>query len=358
MVAVNGVRLNCVQMPPPSDAPDAPHLVMVHGLATNMAFWYFQHAPEFARRFRVTLFDLRGHGRSQMTDSGYTPANLGRDLAGLLDALGIAQAHFIAHSFGGVATLNLACEQPQRVASLVLADTHLSAVRHHSAGASWAYQQELQRLVEAHQLPLDTTDPYFGYKLLTEVARWQQHNQAVPEGLRELVSPFMGQHGNRTAMQWLKLMDSTHAQAELMGDDGLSLTRLRALNLPILAIYGDRSQARLTGEALLSVWPQAEFVRVPEAGHFFPQSRPQVLTDACWRFWNSLPQPRRTPRAGEPERPYFRSDRLLQVGDAWYAMSREQARIGPFASREAAQQGLADFIAALATEASSEKKPE
>src|SRR5438046_4762158 len=105
-------------------------LVMVHGLAANMAFWYFKYACELARDFRVTVFDLRGHGRSQITPSGYTPDNLAVDLACLLDQLGIGSAHLLAHSFGGVVALRFALQRPERVRSLVLADTHVAAVRH------------------------------------------------------------------------------------------------------------------------------------------------------------------------------------------------------------------------------------
>ena len=86
---VNGVRLNYVQLD--NGGPDAREdLVMVHGLATNMAFWYFKYGVALADRFRVTLYDLRGHGRSDMPQSGYTPEVLARDLAALLDHLGIA----------------------------------------------------------------------------------------------------------------------------------------------------------------------------------------------------------------------------------------------------------------------------
>jgi pimeloyl-ACP methyl ester carboxylesterase len=102
---------------------------MVHGLATNMAFWYFHYAALFARRYRSPLYDLRGHGRSEMPPGGYTPDNLARDLEGLLDHLSIRRAHFLVHSFGGVIALNLARVAPERIASLVLADTHISAAR-------------------------------------------------------------------------------------------------------------------------------------------------------------------------------------------------------------------------------------
>ena len=79
---VNGVRLNYVQMAAPDIGGPHEDLVMVHGLATNLAFWYFHYAAVFARRYRVTVYDLRGHGRSEMTAGGYTPANLARDLEG------------------------------------------------------------------------------------------------------------------------------------------------------------------------------------------------------------------------------------------------------------------------------------
>jgi pimeloyl-ACP methyl ester carboxylesterase len=105
---VNGVQLNFVQMDDGSGGARE-ELVMVHGLATNLAFWYFQYAPEFARRFRVTLLDLRGHGRSQMPADGYSPTDLARDLAGLLYHLQIDMANLIAHRLGGVVALMLDC---------------------------------------------------------------------------------------------------------------------------------------------------------------------------------------------------------------------------------------------------------
>src|SRR4051812_15330765 len=127
---VNGVNLNYLQV---ADAAHATEdLIMVHGLATNMAFWYLPYAPVFAKRFRVTLYDLRGLGRSEMTADGYTPQNLGADLAALMDHLGIARAHVVAHSFGGVVALNLARLDASRIASLVLCDAHISAVRRHA----------------------------------------------------------------------------------------------------------------------------------------------------------------------------------------------------------------------------------
>src|SRR5688572_22636697 len=94
---VNGARINYVQSEPVGGADE--DLVMVHGLATSLAFWYFPYASLFAQRYRVTVFDLRGHGRSEMTPGGYTPQAQAADLEGLMDHLGIETAHLVAHSY-------------------------------------------------------------------------------------------------------------------------------------------------------------------------------------------------------------------------------------------------------------------
>ena len=223
---VNGVRLNYVQTDDGGDGVRE-DLVMVHGLATNLAFWYFRYAPEFSRRFRVTLLDLRGHGRSEMPADGYSPANMARDLGELLDHLGIDKAHFVAHSFGGVVALKFACEHQQRVRSLVLADSHIAAVRRLGPQCDWRYGQDIQPILDRHGLDLDTRHPYFGYHLITRMAQWQLQGTQVPPELAELFSPLAGASTRPTARQWLALMETTSAVEEMMIDDGLALEELR-----------------------------------------------------------------------------------------------------------------------------------
>jgi len=319
---------------------------MVHGLATNMAFWYFHYAAVFARRYRVTVYDLRGHGRSEMPAGGYTPQNLARDLEGLLKDLAIPRAHFLAHSFGGVIALNLARIAPERVVSMVLADTHISAARG-TAGQVWDYGAGIQAVLDEAGITLDTRDAYFGYRLLTEVARLQLDHKPVPPGLEKLVGPLVANGGSKTAAQWLRLMESTSAEPELMGEDGLTLDSLRQMRFPILAIYGDNSHARFTGEELLDVWPHAEFRRVRDAGHFFPSSRPAEVIQACSRFWRGDFRKLAMHRAGEGSQRHFRSDRVYQAEGGWYCLTREAGVLGPFSTHEDASEQLDAYISTM-----------
>lgn len=351
---VNGVELNWLQLDDVPAGEPREDLVMVHGLATNMAFWYFKYGVPLSRRYRVTLYDLRGHGRSAMPERGYTPEVLGADLRALMDHLGIERAHVMAHSFGGVVTLNMACESPERVQSLVLCDSHFGVGREGQARSEWAFGERVQPLLDAHGVDLDTSDPYFGPKLLIRVAEWQLAGREVPAELADLVSPLLGRTGKRSAQEWLKLMTRTDAQAEMFSPDGLDRQRLAALRFPIIALYGDHSPARLSGAELLALWPHAVFRRVRDAGHFFPTLKPDEVLSECERFWaGEFDHTPARVRAGEARRSHFRSDRVFRgpatdrgaTPPAWYFTRRGKPPVGPFASRSEAEAALAAHIA-------------
>lgn len=99
-----------------------PPLVLTHGAGGNHAVW-FQQVPHFARSRRVVLWDQRGFGRSSARGGPNTPARATADLAALLERLAIARADVVGQSMGGWAVLGLALAAPERVRSLVLADT-------------------------------------------------------------------------------------------------------------------------------------------------------------------------------------------------------------------------------------------
>jgi pimeloyl-ACP methyl ester carboxylesterase len=345
LIDVNGIRLNSMQMAcRRSDGREA--LVMVHGLATNLAFWALNYAPVFSEHYKVIIYDLRGHGRSDMPASGYTPIEMAADLGKLLDHYGIDRAHIISHSFGGSVALNFACQQPERVASLVLLDTHIGAVRRLKSDNQWEFGKKLQPKLSKLGIRIDTQEPYVGLRLLTEMARMQINTANVPPGLNELVGPLVGKFGKRTAQQWLRLMEATTAENELMGDDGLSLENLRRLKLPILAMYGEHSQSMTTGMKLLDVWPDAYFRRVLGGGHFFPVTRSYEIIKACENFWQYEINHTVQRRKGEYGRNFFRSDRVVTRNGELFMLTREKVEIGPFSNVEEANDYIGGYISA------------
>ena len=105
------------------DGPaDAPVLVLSNSLGTAMAMWEDQ-VPALARRFRVLRYDTRGHGASSVMPGDTSLDRLGRDVLGLLDALGIVRAHFCGLSLGGMTGQWLGVHAPDRIDRLVIANS-------------------------------------------------------------------------------------------------------------------------------------------------------------------------------------------------------------------------------------------
>ena len=99
-----------------------PVLVLSNSLGTTLDMWAPQ-ATRLAEHFRLLRYDTRGHGQSQVTPGPYTIAQLGADVIGLLDHLGIEQTHFCGLSMGGITGMWLASTHPQRIRRLVLSNT-------------------------------------------------------------------------------------------------------------------------------------------------------------------------------------------------------------------------------------------
>ena len=87
-----------------------------------MEIWAYQ-LPLLAHRFRVLLYDLRGHGRSAAPGDSYTLQELASDVAALLDYLQISRAAFVGLSIGGMIGQMFALQYPDKLAGLVLCST-------------------------------------------------------------------------------------------------------------------------------------------------------------------------------------------------------------------------------------------
>ena len=64
--------------------------------------------------------DVRGRGKTEGPDSGYTIPELAQDLRAFVDALGLDRFHLAAHSLGSAMAMQLALESPERVISLTV----------------------------------------------------------------------------------------------------------------------------------------------------------------------------------------------------------------------------------------------
>ena len=125
---------------------DGPDLVMIHGITGNLAVWHLKIIPLLWDHFRITTYDLRGHGYSDVPPNGYTLDQMALDLAELLDSLEIREAALVGHSFGADLSLYFAHHYPERVKRVIAIEAALPAMieaRSHDGWEGWRYWSDV-----------------------------------------------------------------------------------------------------------------------------------------------------------------------------------------------------------------------
>ncbi len=101
---------------------EARAIVFINALGCDFRIWD-EVAAILARDFRVIRYDKRGHGLTEAGPDRYDMADYARDLAGLVDALGIKRATIVGLSVGGLIAQELYRQRTDLFSGLVLSDT-------------------------------------------------------------------------------------------------------------------------------------------------------------------------------------------------------------------------------------------
>jgi 3-oxoadipate enol-lactonase len=122
LVEVNGIQLSITDSGAPAGKPDAPVLVMGHGLLFSTSMW--RHQIEVLKStYRCIAVDWRGQGGTPPTEAGYDMDTLYADLVALIEHLDVGPVHYLGLSMGGFVGQRLAARRPDLVRSLTLIDT-------------------------------------------------------------------------------------------------------------------------------------------------------------------------------------------------------------------------------------------
>ncbi len=235
-VIVRGARFHVQRL---GVATALPPVLFLHGLIMdNLSSWYFTVAHAASREREAILYDLRGHGLSERTRTGYGLSDQVADLAALLDALEVREpVMLVGNSFGGLLALAFAAAHPPRVAALALVDGHLG-------DDGFAAQMSATLRLEG-----DARDQ----RIASSFANW------------------LGRHSerkrNRLAEHARALVHDTALVDELAATDALSANDLARITVPILALYGETSDLRARGEALLGAVANARVEILPGCTH-------------------------------------------------------------------------------------------
>jgi len=100
---------------------NGPGVMLLHSLGGSLAMWETT-VEALKADFSVAAFDAQGHGRSS-GNKPFTMERFAADAMALADRLGFQRFHVVGLSMGGRAAMRMAIHWPERVASLVAADT-------------------------------------------------------------------------------------------------------------------------------------------------------------------------------------------------------------------------------------------
>ncbi len=235
-----------------------PPVIVLHGLLGSARNWRTM-ADRLAPANTVVTVDLRNHGASPWDPIMDYPA-MAADITHLMERLGYRRATLVGHSMGGKAAMALALGQPACVARLVVVDISPVAYRESMLGHVDAL---LDVQLEGAKRRSDVEEDLLGL---------------VPDpGMRGFLLQNLVRDRDR-GFRWRVNLPALQAAANDLGgfdpaDDASPYTG------PTLFIAGGRSDyvRRDHTPAIRRLFPKAEVVTIPQAGH-------QVHTDTPDRF--------------------------------------------------------------------------
>jgi pimeloyl-ACP methyl ester carboxylesterase len=252
--------------------------VLIHGIGIdNSSSHYFLIAPALSHLSSVVCYDLRGHGESEVPDTGYTFEQHVLDLSALLDELGVngRPVSLVGTSLGGRIALEFALRFPDRVDKIALLDSELIDLRDYAAEFADHVRQGPKHLEEGLQKAWE--------KYLREhtVEGKLDHDASLFKTFLESRTGW--KRTVRLAVRLKQLLWETSFVDDMTLEAPPTWDELAEIQCPVLALYGDQSNVLPTGKKLSRVIPQCSLTVVPDCGHFVIY-KADVVRDELQRF--------------------------------------------------------------------------
>jgi pimeloyl-ACP methyl ester carboxylesterase len=246
-------------------AGSGPELVLLHGIGGTP--WRHQFAA-LGDAYTVIAWHAPGYGRSSDQDGEWTMAGYAEALAGFLDGLGIARAHLLGQSWGGVLAQEFYRTHAERVRSLILSDTTI--------GGDAARPDAMDRLATRLRIAETMT--------AAEFARVRTPQLLAPD-----TPPEVAQEVEATMAGMVHPAGFRHAAIALAHADTRDV--LPRIAVPTLVLCGERDPVTppAVGTRLIGEIPGAQLTVIPGAGHLGVIEQPERYNATVRAFLDAVP---------------------------------------------------------------------
>jgi pimeloyl-ACP methyl ester carboxylesterase len=241
-------------------------VILLHGFTHDSRVWQPQLVG-LADAYSVIAWDAPGAGRTADPPETYAIADWAEDLTSFMGAMDADVAHVLGLSWGGLLAQELYRQHPERVRSLVLADTYAGWTG--SLGASIAEERLTAALGDSLLPPAEFVAKYLP----------GMFSESPPPGAWDALAAIMAEFHPAG----FRLMATALARAD-------TRDLLPTIRTPTLLLWGDRdirsplSVAHQFHDAI----PAAELVVLTGAGHISNLEQPDAFTTAARDFWSSF----------------------------------------------------------------------
>lgn len=241
---------------------DGVPIVLLHAVTGTTSAWQYQTSAFAAAGYRAIAYDRRGWGRT-VVDANGPPGTGADDLLAFLDVLKLGRVHLVATAGGGFIAFDFALSFPERLTSLVVADS--------IGGVQDTEVVDLERRIRPSQF------------------------DALPPEVRELGPAYRAANPTGT-QRWIEIekqsrpsqpATSTLQQASSVPmRNRLTLSRLEQIRTPTLLIAGgaDMTAPPPLMQLFASRIKDAEFRVVPNAGHSVYWEEPDAFNRTVLDF--------------------------------------------------------------------------
>ncbi len=243
-----------------------PAVLLLHGFGDTGDMW-IPLAEILAKNHTVIVPDLRGMGLSSHQDGGYEKTAQARDLAGILDKLGVQNVALVTHDIGNMVGYALAALFPARVDRWVVMDAPLPGIGHWDDQLKnpkvWHFNfrgPDVERLVAGRE------------RILLD--RFYNELSATPASIDE-------QTRNHYAALYARpgaIHDALGGQFAAFAQDAIDNQALLAkgkLALPVLAIGGDHSYGIRLATEIGFAASDVRGAVIDNSGHWIMEEQPQ-----------------------------------------------------------------------------------